>query len=403
MTVGASAVVTPHSARPWLPGVHLSSLLTELFVSIEAVRALVAERQRYDDGLAALEAKRADTPPRVFDRVHADYVGRRVEVMAQLQAHIGEVAAFGSELEQRLGTLEAQLAAHEEELAEGMLRNLVGEYDDHRWDAVRRDVEGRIVSLSGERKSLLADVDDLRTLIDRARMVPSATERAVAEPPSAEPPSAEPPSAAAVTSIDPVADTSAAVFAPIAAAELAHVEDERLLESEVSGSGEDAVTPGASDEGLLADAAALFEPSSIAAVPESATGTPRVPLPQSAADEVLAMFGEVTGGADPRFVQALRGTDVDDERRDDAETATSASPAPATDDPLDDLAFLRTVNEEGADAASSPDPVPMAGRGATQSAAGGEPRKTLRCTECGAMNAPTEWYCERCGGELAAF
>lgn len=29
--------------------------------------------------------------------------------------------------------------------------------------------------------------------------------------------------------------------------------------------------------------------------------------------------------------------------------------------------------------------------------------KTLRCSECGTMNYPTEWYCERCGGELAVL
>ncbi len=29
-------------------------------------------------------------------------------------------------------------------------------------------------------------------------------------------------------------------------------------------------------------------------------------------------------------------------------------------------------------------------------------RKTLKCVECGAMNRPTEWYCESCGAELAA-
>jgi len=29
--------------------------------------------------------------------------------------------------------------------------------------------------------------------------------------------------------------------------------------------------------------------------------------------------------------------------------------------------------------------------------------KTLKCTECGTMNLPTEWYCERCGAELAAL
>jgi chaperonin cofactor prefoldin len=29
-----------------------------------------------------------------------------------------------------------------------------------------------------------------------------------------------------------------------------------------------------------------------------------------------------------------------------------------------------------------------------------EQPKTLKCTECGAMNYPSEWYCERCGAEL---
>jgi hypothetical protein len=33
----------------------------------------------------------------------------------------------------------------------------------------------------------------------------------------------------------------------------------------------------------------------------------------------------------------------------------------------------------------------------------GEQVKTLKCQECGTMNYPTEWYCERCGGELAAM
>jgi hypothetical protein len=29
--------------------------------------------------------------------------------------------------------------------------------------------------------------------------------------------------------------------------------------------------------------------------------------------------------------------------------------------------------------------------------------RSLKCQECGCMNYPTEWYCEKCGGELAAF
>jgi hypothetical protein len=30
-------------------------------------------------------------------------------------------------------------------------------------------------------------------------------------------------------------------------------------------------------------------------------------------------------------------------------------------------------------------------------------QKTLKCGECGTLNRPTEWYCERCGAELAAL
>ena len=32
-----------------------------------------------------------------------------------------------------------------------------------------------------------------------------------------------------------------------------------------------------------------------------------------------------------------------------------------------------------------------------------EAAKSLKCGECGAMNYPTEWYCERCGAELASL
>jgi len=49
------------------------------------------------------------------------------------------------------------------------------------------------------------------------------------------------------------------------------------------------------------------------------------------------------------------------------------------------------------------DPSASPTAGAAPSAATGDQLKTLRCTECGTMNFPTEWYCERCGGELAAF
>lgn len=78
----------------------------------------------------------------------------------------------------------------------------------------------------------------------------------------------------------------------------------------------------------------------------------------------------------------------------------------------DDLAFLKSMADEtptpkrssGAsprvsDAGSKPaEPAPGAER-PSQAAA----PKTLKCGECGTLNRPTEWYCERCGAELAAL
>jgi hypothetical protein len=35
--------------------------------------------------------------------------------------------------------------------------------------------------------------------------------------------------------------------------------------------------------------------------------------------------------------------------------------------------------------------------------AGTSDLKTLKCRECGTMNDPSEWYCEKCGAELSAI
>lgn len=416
-------------------------------VSIEEVRALVAERQRYDDWLAALEAKRADTPPRVFERVHGDYLARRGEVIGQLQTHVGGLMAVRADMEQRLTDLEARLQAQEEDLAEGMLRNLVGEYDNERWEVVRRDVEARLMTLGGERATLLAEVEDVRALLASAHVetgtVPA--EETVAEAALAgEPVAVDSPSPAAVP-VTVVTPSSAPVIEPHASVEVtldgavteATTEASEAAAARIGGSDAggmmietiDMVAPpsaymaghatsvGAADapeddtlldidlqamvdtplpaapdhEDVLADVAALFDTSSIATVPGA-------PADQAEFDDALAMFGESAGTADRQFVESLQGIEAEHEPRPEvggsAPPSGPSSPASTMDDPFDDLAFLRSViDQPGAGAAPPP-----AGAATTS-----EPQKTLRCTECGTMNLPTEWYCERCGGELAAF
>ena len=85
--------------------------------------------------------------------------------------------------------------------------------------------------------------------------------------------------------------------------------------------------------------------------------------------------------------------------------------------PVDELAFLKSVADEEAKPAaprrpSNPGASSTAqGTRAVETAPappspGGKPgapgvAKTLKCGECGTLNRPTEWYCERCGAELA--
>lgn len=96
----------------------------------------------------------------------------------------------------------------------------------------------------------------------------------------------------------------------------------------------------------------------------------------------------------------------------------SPVPAGSSVPPLDELTFLKSVSdEEQKPAARRPSnpgqtspaaartveapPAPAAASGAKTGAPG--VAKTLKCGECGTLNRPTEWYCERCGAELAGI
>ena len=80
--------------------------------------------------------------------------------------------------------------------------------------------------------------------------------------------------------------------------------------------------------------------------------------------------------------------------------------------PIDELAFLKSVTEDDKGGAPSPrrasgaqfQPVdPVNAVPVAPANADAEVAKTLKCKECGTMNLATEWYCEKCGGELAAM
>jgi hypothetical protein len=103
-----------------------------------------------------------------------------------------------------------------------------------------------------------------------------------------------------------------------------------------------------------------------------------------------------------------------------AEEPVPAPPAPSRTAPsqpqVDELTFLKSVSDEepakatrvpsnptmpAPSATASPRPPEPATPAPSPSKAASGVAKTLKCGECGTLNRPTEWYCERCGAELA--
>jgi hypothetical protein len=96
---------------------------------------------------------------------------------------------------------------------------------------------------------------------------------------------------------------------------------------------------------------------------------------------------------------------------------SAPSPHPVQSEPVasevDELTFLKSVSDDAprrtaasgssSTATSAPPRAaePQAPPAAASPKAAAAVAKTLKCGDCGTLNRPTEWYCERCGAELA--
>ncbi len=328
-------------------------------VSIEEVRALVTERQRYDDWLVALDERRAETPVRVFERVQNDYNARRRDVINRLREHVGGLARLNTDLDKRLASLASRLDTLEDERAEAMLRTAVGEFDSSRWEQVRQDVEAQIAQLAEERMVLQAEGDEARTLLTSARAEPEAGE-----------------SSTSVT-------TDLMRHATDSVASMALQDREAPAIANAMQNDAPPVAVSVSDElAELDDALSIFSHDAPIESFGATTGsTITAPLLDVFDDSEL---GDLR--TEPKAQATATATPSEGNRS--VSDTTSAASAP---DGFDDLAFLRSVVD------------PSAPSGMARPSDSGTQQKTLRCTECSTMNLPTEWYCERCGGELAAF
>jgi TolA-binding protein len=276
-------------------------------VSLDALNGLLKERQRYEEWLAALEAKRATTPESVYQRVQADYQVRLRDVSTKLAERAGELKENIDALTARLEEISNQEAQQREARQEAELRAAVGEYTQKQWKEIGGAWDNELSRLTKDKTALDTQVKELSRIY-------TLTMKEKAQAPGPVPQAAgSPPADQSRTPISPVVSRPAVPEPPT-----------------------------------------LNPPSRYA---------PPAPAPNP------------SGGAKPRS-------------------------------PFDQFPVLRP---QGGTAPAPPGPsaaiatppkVPQTGRANDPRS---EQHKTLKCPECGAANYPTEWYCERCGGELATM
>jgi len=324
--------------------------------TLESVEKLLAERRKIAGWMTALDERRAGTSPAVYQRVHDDYTVKMDKVQAKLVAASDAVQLAAADVATRLVDKEQVLAAKQEERAEAELRAAVGEFSEREWEKRRTRLDDEIASAAGERDALRDELARLRQVLGE---VAGASESAAA------------PDSAAMVTFEPEA----------AAPEEVNVDDLRV-------GAEPAWAPDPVTGEPKPSAIQIQEQSIIAPL------EPAMPLEPSF-DE-LAFLKTVVGRPTPLGAPRLSA---------DAAPPVAPSEPPRSSRasytvPEPPLEYPDAMPEPRVSQEMTPPRESFFGRPTPRSS---EAVKSLKCQECGTLNFPTEWYCERCGGELAAM
>jgi hypothetical protein len=252
---------------------------------VEAVAALIADRRKYEGWLAALEAKRAETPDHVFFRVRSDYERRLSEVLEQLRSQAPALSERADALNARLAALVQEERTSHDRQHEAELRVSVGEFSQKAWEELVKQTADSAARIAAERTTIQAELEEIRELLAGKTATPDGSKR----------------------------DYKAAP--------------------------QGGLRPGT-------------------------TGPPPPELPP---DELAFLRSLVANDAGPAKAPRPAGSPpplIDPQRSGRATPPMS----------VDSEAIVIRSDKDG---------------------------KTLKCAECGALNVPTEWYCEECGSELA--
>src|SRR5687767_127368 len=155
---------------------------------MDAVSALMQERQRFEAWIVALEEKRAITPPHVYERVRGDYETRLREVVQKLIGRTTDLKETVAALTARLAKLQSDENAKRDERYEAELRATVGEFEPGAWEKLRGSIDENIARLAAERTGVSTELARVQQILS---MAGAAANAAVSSEP-ARPPAAPP-------------------------------------------------------------------------------------------------------------------------------------------------------------------------------------------------------------------
>jgi len=334
----------------------------------DAIDKLLQDRAQFISWITRLTGPSNASPPvpdAVRHRVRADYEGRLQSVVEALRSHQNDLEQQMSEFTARRDSLSARESEAKERLSEAEVRHMVGEYDDGRWQTIRADLTREVVSVQEELSRTTAEIDRLDEVLTTIRSpLPSMESEPEPEPePAPQPVAAAPP---------PVPAPPPPVHGiPGIMTEFTAPTDQRP-----------AVAAQGNEIPFKAPAAPKPQPKPPAAKPKEDSAGRTLWFPSGKPGEAPA--GKMDELA---FLKSVTGN----------EGAT----APAQPGKRPSGSLTKPVETAAPSAPAAP-PAPAA-EAAKDRASGGTAPKTLKCGECGTMNRPTEWYCERCGAELAAL
>lgn len=355
---------------------------------IEALDAILAEKRKHESYLEKLEARRESTPANVFARLRDEYLTKLTDLQVRASMEAESLAESLKEDEAAVAEIESRLAAIVEERIEGELRAEVGEYDPKDWGEKLKALNTSVSRIEKERDTKVASFERTRALLVEAR-------GAVVESAPVEPPRVSVPTPAPVARMTPppiptqpaapvVARTSAAEAMPAVPAQPPVVRPP---------------TPVAPVAAVVDVPEVSAAPTEVAAAEPAPSqpkpAAPGAPMAGSPSFDELAFLNSVVGRvsvplkAEP---PAPRPSKPMSEIRDVTATKTPVPAAPV-------VPPRPTTTAKPPEPVEEPDSGPL-GRPTPRTS---QAIKTLKCQECGTLNYPTEWYCERCGGELAAL